>query len=389
MTATARATRRPVVTFVTRILTHYRIPFHEAVRSALAAASIDYRLVHGQPDGEEVAKGDLATVPWATQVRNRPLFGRGKLVWQPIGHAVRDSDLLVLGQENQLLVNYPLQLLPASLRPKIALWGHGRNFQARNCNSRAEQWKRYWARRADWWFAYTVETHRHVASLGFPADRITVFNNAVDTAKVRAQAAAVTLERCAARRAELGMGDGPTAIFVGGLYADKRLTFLINAVDRVQRRLPGFTLLVAGGGVDRPLVEKLAADRPWIKVLGPRFGTDKVELMRLADLFLMPGLLGLAVLDAAAAGLPTVTTAFPWHSPEIAYVEHGVNGLIVADWQDPVAYGDVVANLLADRKRLVAMTAQAKALSQRYTIEAMAERFATGACAALAAPLRQ
>jgi len=375
------------VVLVVSILTHYRVRFHELVRERLATHNIRYDLIFGTPLPHEAAKGDTAVIPWGTALPSRPLRN---LLWQPALRLLRGAQLVIVTQENRLLLNYLLQigrLLPFRSR-RVAFFGHGRNFQARNPNSRAERWKRYWATRVDWWFAYTEETRRHVEALGFPAERITVFNNAIDTAGVRADAVAVTPERLAERRAELGLGNGPIAIFVGGLYEDKRLTFLVAAADCIHERVPDFTLLIAGGGVERPLLDKLATDRPWLKILGPRFGADKVELMRLASLFLMPGLLGLAVLDAAAAGLPTVTTNFPWHSPEIAYVEDGVNGLVVHDWQNPDVYADAVATLLSSPEKLATITAGARALSESYSIEAMAERFADGIRAAMAASPR-
>jgi L-malate glycosyltransferase len=38
---------------------------------------------------------------------------------------------------------------------------------------------------------------------------------------------------------------------------------------------------------------------------------------------LMPGLVGLAVLDAFADGIPRVTTVIEYHSPEIEYLVPG------------------------------------------------------------------
>lgn len=81
--------------------------------------------------------------------------------------------------------------------------------------------------------------------------------------------------------------------------------------------------------------------------------------MLLARVFLMPGLVGLAILDAGAAGLPLVTTDYPWHSPEIAYLDPGVNGLPIRLWRDPGAYVDAVAGLLADSAWLASMRAEA------------------------------
>lgn len=379
------AERRRQVVFVSAILTHYRAAFHEQVRDTLACRRVTYDLVYSQPFGAEAEKKDTIDMPWARRV-HAWAFGNGqRLLVQSAWRHMRGADLVVIGQENRLLLNYALQVTPARLRPRIAHWGHGRNFQSRNPDGRAERWKRFWATKVDWWFAYTEETKRHIASLGFPPERITVFNNAVDTSEVRELIAAVTPDRLAERRTELGLSGEAVGVFVGGLYEDKRLAFLVAAADRVRARVPSFELVVVGGGEQLPLVRDLTATRPWIKVTGPRFGADKLEVMLLGKLFLMPGLVGLAVVDAGAAGLPTVTTAFPYHSPEIAYVEHDVNGVIVADWENPTSYADAVTALLEDPARLAAMQAAARRMAEGLTIKAMAQRFVDGVMQALAA----
>ena len=99
-----------------------------------------------------------------------------------------------------------------------------------------------------------------------------------------------------------------------------------------------------------------------------------------AKLFLMPGLVGLAV---AAAGLPMVTTAYPSHSPEIAYLRDGENGVIVANWQDVDAYVDMVADLMLDEPRRARLATVARRMAGVYTVEAMAERFTAGVVAVL------
>jgi hypothetical protein len=62
----------------------------------------------------------------------------------------------------------------------------------------------------------------------------------------------------------------------------------------------------------------------------------------------MPGLVGLTVLDCAAAGIPIVTTAYPYHSPEIEYLRAGGNGLIVDDSRSVGAYAEAVVSVLQD-----------------------------------------
>jgi glycosyltransferase involved in cell wall biosynthesis len=375
------------VLFITRTVQIYRSPFHELVRARLELAGITYNVAQGQALDSLSARNDTITLPWAKVVRNH-FFGPGKLLWQPLLTEARKADLVIVGQENKLLLNYLLQIGRGSVFTKLALWGHGRNFQARNPDGMAERWKRLWAPRADWWFAYTDETRRHLLTLGFPNNRITVFNNAVDTSALRATADSISDSEAAAFSAGLGAASVNTAIFVGALYRDKRLDFLIAAADRVRARVPDFTLLVVGGGEEGKLLEVLAAARPWVIVTGPRFGREKVLLMRSAKLFLMPGLLGLAVLDALVLGLPIVTTRFPYHSPEIAYLRDGKTGLIVEAWQSEADYADAIIALLEDTPRREAMARQARTDAEGYTIEAMAKRFADGVAAALAAPPR-
>ncbi len=359
---------------------HYRAPFHERLRSILKEHGVEYTVFYSDLGARNRFKNDTVDIEWGKKV---PLTRIASCEYQ---HALKESqkfDLIIIQQENKLLVNYIIYVLSRLTRKKIAYFGHGRNFQSRNPAGKGERFKRFWATKVDWWFGYTDETRSHIESLGFPSERITVFNNAVDTSEVRRMVDAVTPTRLDALRRELGLVGKHVGVFVGGIYPDKRVTFLVTAADRIRERIPDFEMLVIGGGSDLPVIMDLAKSRPWIHVLGPRFGTEKIELMMLGHLFLMPGLVGLAILDAGTAGLPMATTRFPWHSPEIAYIEPEVNGIVVDDWRNPDAYADAVCNVLANPARLAAMRDEAIKLGECYTIEAMATRFAAGVLKAL------
>lgn len=362
---------------------HYRQPFNRELRKVLASKNVEYVVVYSDLGAENRFKNDTVEISWGRKVQMLKLpFG---LKYQRALGFAANCDLVIVQQENKLVLNYILQLASCLKLKKVAFFGHGPNFQSRNPNGAGARLKRFLAKRVDWWFGYTEASRKYVEGLGFPAERITVFNNAVDTSDVHDAIRASSITKMEEIRQNLGLTGNNVCVFVGSIYADRRLEFLVCAADVVRDRVPDFELLVVGGGIELPLMRELAASRPWIKVTGPRFGAEKVELMLLGKLFLMPGLVGLAVVDAGAAGLPTVTTAFPYHSPEIAYVEHGVNGVIVSEWEDPAAYADAVAGLLEDLPRLAAMQAAATQMAGRLTIEAMAERFAEGVLRALAA----
>ncbi len=379
--------RRPLVVNVSRYLPQYRVAFYEVLRPTLAAQDIDFVYIHGQPGPAEAVKGDAATLGWETLVRNRVVpIGRGGVWWQPCLSIVRKADLVIVEQGARLLLNYGLAAAQRWSGPRLAFWGHGRHFAAHEVTGVGETLKAALARRAHWWFAYTERSARVVEGLGYPRERITVVQNAVDTRALREWRAALTSGDLALLRESLGLGDGPVGVYCGALYREKRLGFLVEACDRVREALPSFELLVVGGGEDESLVRAAAATRPWLHYVGPRFGREKVAHLALGDLFLMPGLVGLAILDAFALELPLVTTAVDYHSHEIEYLEDGRNGRLVTEPDDPSAYAHAVVGLLRDRDALERLRAGCRETASEVTVERMVERFCGGVVAALDAP---
>ena len=72
------------------------------------------------------------------------------------------------------------------------------------------------------------------------------------------------------------------------------------------------------------------------------------------------------------------------HGPELAYLENGVNGLIVDG--DARVYADAVTRLLSDDARLDALKRRARADAHRYSLGNMVEHFASGIERATANP---
>lgn len=371
------------VLVVQRRLTHYRVPFFELLRADLRAAGLELRLACGEPTAEEATKHDAGQLDWAVSLKTRYALG-GRLCWQPFGHLARDAAVTVITAENKLLYNLVEQFGAPGRR--VMLWGHGGNLQGQR-DSLRERFKARVSLRADWWLAYTALSRELVQGLGFPAERISVLENAVDTSELRMQLDAISPEARAAGRAVLGVGPGPVGIYIGSLYAEKRIDFLLEAARGIRARLPSFELLVVGAGPQAAMVADAAEREPWIKALGVLRGADKALALSLADVYLHPGAIGLAVQDAFVAGVPLVTAQLATHGPEIAYVDSGRNGLVTPD--DLPAYVRACVALLTDDRQHAAMRAQGLADGQRYTLQNMSRRFTEGVLGALAAPIRR
>jgi glycosyltransferase involved in cell wall biosynthesis len=368
------------VCYVFPVSHRFRYPFHIALRDELARHSVTYKVIYCAPFGPNISKKDTIDVPWGLRV---PMLKFGPLILQFGFREMLRSDFIIIQQENRLLINYILQILDRLGLKRVAFFGHGRNFQSASRQSFAERWKRFWATKVSWWFGYTHETKELITGLGFPSERVTVFNNAIDTKQIEADFMSITDDvRCEVREL-LNTGSENIAVYVGGLYAEKRIRFLIEASKRIRQTIPDFVLLVIGGGPDEDLVKVAARENHWIHYMGPQFGIEKARLLSVSKVFLMPGLVGLSILDAFCYGTPIVTTDVPFHSPEIAYLEDGVNGVMVRDHKDIDAYAAAASRVLTDHAYRQLLVDGGRKSLKDYSIENMSYRFAIGVLNAL------
>ena len=369
------------VAVMQRRLTHYRLPLFESLRTQLAGHGIELSLLVGRGTPAEEMKNDAGDLAWANPVPTR-YWRDGRLCWQSVGHHLDGIDLLIVPQENKLLQNHLLMLKPR--RFKLAFWGHGANLQSDNPDGFKERFKRWTTKRVDWWFAYTQMSAGLVASAGFPGSRITVLNNAVDTTELLRQRQSISPEETQALRKSLGCDMGPVGVFVGSLYADKRLDFLFAAAEAIRREVPDFHLLIVGDGSERDKVWAWCDVNPWAHWVGARFGREKAAYVSVAQVMLNPGALGLGVMDAFVFQAPIVTTDCGNHGPEIAYLENGINGVMTPD--DLNTYVEASVHLLRNAQALDALRLGCVASAQEYTVENMARRFADGVTSCLGVP---
>jgi glycosyltransferase involved in cell wall biosynthesis len=102
-------------------------------------------------------------------------------------------------------------------------------------------------------------------------------------------------------------------LFLGRLVPEKEIGTLLRAVARAAPRLP--VVITGGGSYTDAYVERLHRDAPpGVLFTGPRFGFEKAMLLTHARSFLFPSRvegLPIALLEAMAAGLPTLASEIP------------------------------------------------------------------------------
>lgn len=363
----------------------YRKPFYERLNTALCKEGVQLKVVYSAPAPSEARKQDNCELPGEYGVKVSGYWiGKERLLFQLAFREIATADLVVVDHANKFLLNHFLLPLSLCKLKRAAFWGLGENLQAGG--SRFSEWyKERTLNWVDWWFAYTEGTARYLQRRGVPPAKITAVQNSVDTRRIQTCVKNLTLNAKAALRAKLGIGpSAPVGIFVGMLHKVKSVPFLIQAAEKIRQTIPDFQLIVVGGGPDEEEIMQSAAHRPWIHFAGPKFGDRKSRFLAIADVFLLPGRAGLAVLDGFAASLPLIVTRLPIHGPEMEYFEEGRNGLMTAP--DPEAYAQAVSLLLSNPKELQLLREGAANSAKNYSIEAMVENFKRGILQCLAQP---
>lgn len=367
---------RKVVIIETQVK-QYRKQFLLDLAARLRAADVELKVAYSIASSSERERADSIELDHGVGVKvpARWLFA-DRVIIQHVWPLVRDADLVIIEQSNKLLFNYVLLALSNLGLKRVAYWGHGYNRQERRPGL-SELVKRHLVGHVDWWFAYTEGVARYLVERGVVEDRITVVRNTIDTAELTAAIEALAPATRDATRARLGIArDACVGVFCGALTAEKEIDFLLAAAAHVRRALPAFELLIVGDGPERALVEAAARRHDYVHYVGPVFGSNRAEFFAIADVLLMPALVGLAIVDGFAAGLPLVTTELPTHGPEIEYLEHRVNGLVTP--HEVSAYADAVVATLSDRAQTRAMSAAARRTAASLTLPQMVGAFEAG-----------
>lgn len=125
-------------------------------------------------------------------------------------------------------------------------------------------------------------------------------------------------------KTKYGIFTSKNIICMGRMQERKRIGDLIQSFHLLNMEDVGLILVGPDNdGILRNIVGKN------IFKLGPVYGDESLDILSAADLYCLPGAIGLSIVDAFYCGLPVVTENV-LHGPEIMYLKNGINGFIVA-----------------------------------------------------------
>jgi glycosyltransferase involved in cell wall biosynthesis len=238
---------------------------------------------------------------------------------------------------------------------------HTKHGRARSASLRGRLVTRWAAGRADAIVAVSRDAaSRAIEREGFPADRVSLIYNGIDTGRVTA--------RTGAWRQRL--------VTVARLEPVKSLDLLLRALAHLRGTGHAATLTVVGDGTEREALEQLTRELGLVEHVTFTGWTRNVEsYLGEADLFVMSSRsegLSLTLLEAMAVGLPVVATDVGGN-PEV--IEEGVTGHLVPHGS-PQALAGAMAAVLARPDRAAAMGAAGRQrVLARFSLDVMADAY--------------
>jgi glycosyltransferase involved in cell wall biosynthesis len=186
-------------------------------------------------------------------------------------------------------------------------------------------------------------------------------------------------------------GDEPLVVFAGRHIPEKRVPAVVRAIAAARATLPGLRGEILGDGPERSAVLRCIADhRLEEAVVAPGVVSAEhvVETLRFAACLVLPSAregYGMIVIEAAAAGTPSVVVAGP-DNAAVELIADGENGFVAAS-DAPDILGEAIERVILAGAELRDSTekwyaANAERLSLSGSVDAVLTLYSDSAQAA-------
>lgn len=219
-------------------------------------------------------------------------------------------------------------------------------------------------KRADAIVSYSTEGAKYYKNIGISAEKIFVAVNVVDTDS--------RIKEIDDFYSEILPSDDNKVdsafkvVFVGALEPNKNIEMLINSFEKLINAFPDVELHIVGGGSDKIRLQELVMKKAIsnsVKFYG-KVGGPLINIVHDKDIFVMPGLGGLAVSDMLCHGIPVICGVGDGCEKDLI---NGQNG-IIDDSLDEYKLFEYLKELKLNPKKLKEMKLNATRTIERHNI---------------------
>jgi glycosyltransferase involved in cell wall biosynthesis len=284
---------------------HYRVPVYNHLSRYLRERSFELTVT-----AEGIQSGNRMPVEFASVPMHLSARSIAGLVWRG------NFDVVIMFVDMRHLYLFPVYLaVKGIMHRKMVWWGQGRDLAEPDavlknaaygiehamCDAiilYAEHLKKYVAPR----FHHKTFTANNTLALTYPGLPPGIKDSVLRAFNIRTP---------------------KNIICMGRFQKRKRVDQLVAAMKLMNR--PDVGLILVGPDTEGVLEN---VEGPNIYKLGPIYDDRRFDLLSAADVYCLPGAVGLSIVDAFHCGLPFVTEEGD-ESAEISYLKHGENGFVV------------------------------------------------------------
>jgi glycosyltransferase involved in cell wall biosynthesis len=331
---------------------HYRVPIYSRLSRYLRE-----RCFHLTVTSEGIQPGNRTSVDFEFVPMHLSARRIASLVWH--GH----FDVVIMFVDMRHLYLFPVYLaVKGIMRRKMVWWGQGRDLTHPDATFKNAAYGTEHAL-CDAIILYAEHLRKYVAPRF--QRKIFVANNTLSITYPGLPAS----DRETVLRA-FNITTRKNIICMGRFQRRKRIEQLMAAMQRMNR--PEIGLILVGPDTEHVLGQY---DGPNIFKLGPIYDDRRFDLLSAADVYCLPGAVGLSIVDAFHCGLPFVTEEGD-ESAEIGYLRHGENGFIVPRGDVAALASALLLLLDDDGLRMRFSEAARREASGNASVERMCEGFA-------------
>ena len=369
--------RKRVVTIIHRVMFHYRVPFFRALSRR---PDLDVLVVHGNRSiayGHPAHIGELPFKTALAQCYRVSAFGMSA-TFQPASlRAVtsHSSQLVIAEGTFNVLTNFMVALYCRLSGRKFIWWVGG--WERPESRTWARNFIRWYSRMAirpaNAFIAYGTAAKDYLVRLGASPEDIFLAHNSIDTDGIFANLPDY-VQRGQCIKKKLDLQKKKVLLSVGALLPKKRIDTLIEAYSLVRKEVADVALVIVGDGPCRRALEE------WVEMQSVRdvVFVGRIEeanpYFSMADIFVLPGLGGLALNQAMAFGKPVICSEADGTERDL--VVEGINGHIVKPG-DENALAEVIGSLITDDERLRDMGKESlRIVKEKVNLQNMVSEFA-------------
>lgn len=361
---------------------HYRVAFYEAVER-LRPRWWEFTVMYDKEEADNFfyLSSNINNFNFRikeTKSYTLNILGR-RLIFQTFPFTSMKYDLLVVGNAMNNIA-YPISFIRKLFGKPIAYWGHGRDvftLKKSLLKKMTDGFKMILSNLADGFFAYTEGVKKYLIQGGITPNKIFPLYNTINIEEKRKEYELILPDR-EALRIKMGVNSKKVLLMVGRLTKERRMEFFLESYKHLLSIDKSYKLFIIGGG-NKKIVEEFQnqCGKEFVEFLGVVPDDEIAKYYIVSDLFVYPGSVGLAPLQALCYNLIPIVIDSDTHSPEFEYLNKN-NSIILPKNTDAREYANTIKSFLENKEELIKIQNHAWDSIKHLTIENMAKNFISG-----------